>query len=406
MKTYRYVAILTLNYFSQGLLVAVLSLILLDKGLRFSDIAVAMGVYALTVAVLEVPTGLLADRIGRKRVFLFALIVQAVSFVVFLFGYGTFAVIIGIFFFGVGRALASGSFEALFIDRYTDAYGDIAMPKAIRALSVSEAAGLAAGALLGGFLPIFALTWMPSLTSAYDIDLLFRLLLSVLLLFLVWVWIPADHSKDAACQLSVKVQLSESYRVVHKSKNIKLLLISVVATGFALCVLESYWQPQLLTLLDNNVINTAPLGILSVLYLLSLMLGNMFVSQIVTKHVIYTKNVYLFCRFAMGVSLLLLLVSTSIVGFFVFYCAFYFFFGGANIAEGTMINLDTPNRYRASILSTQSLVMQIGMLLAAVLSKVYIDRTSVKFLWFIAAIVIIVLVLPAFKIKRLPFVSQ
>ncbi len=404
MKTYRYTIILTLNYFSQGLLVAVLSLILLDKGLLFSDIALAMGIYAITVAVLELPTGLLADRIGRKHVFLLALLVQAVSFIVLLLGYGTFAVVGGVFFFGVGRALASGSFEALFIDRYTDSYGECVMSRAVRILSVSEAAGLAAGALLGGLLPVFASRYLPFLSSVYDIDLILRFGLSLVLILLVMIWIPTDKPENHACDLSITAQLKSSLQVIQKGKNIKYLLISVVATGFALCVLEAYWQPELLDLLGGGTLNTGPLGVLSVLYLLSVMIGNMLSTKLLDRHIGYAKTIYLICRIAMGIALLLLLMQASIFGFFVAYCAFYFFFGCANIVENTLINADTPNRYRASVLSTQSLIAKIGMLFASVFSKLTIDQTSVHFLWFTAALVIIVLVLPSFKIT--PIVSS
>lgn len=399
MKTHRYTIILTLNYFSQGLLVAVISLIFLDNGLLFSDIALAMGIYAITVGLLELPTGLIADRIGRKRVFLIALIVQAVSFIILIVGHGTFAVLSGMFFFGAGRAFASGSFEALFIDRYSDAYGVCVMSRAIRILSVSEAAGLAAGALVGGFLPVLASHYLPYLSSVYDIDLVMRFVLSFLLIILVKVWIPKDMPEKNACESSIATQIKNSFQVIQKGKNMKYLLISVIATGFALCVLEAYWQPQLLDLLGGGALNTGPLGILSVLYLLSVMVGNMLSAKIIDHHIEFAKRLYLICRIAMGLSLLLLLIQGTVFGFFMIYCAFYFFFGSANIVEGTLINADTPNRYRASVLSTQSLIGQIGMLIASVFSKLTIDQTSVHFLWFTAALVIIVSVLPSFKIK-------
>ena len=401
MKTHRYATILTLNYFSQGLLVAVISLIFLDKGLRFSDIAVAMGIYAITVGILELPTGLIADRIGRKRVFLIALIVQTVSCIILILGHGAFAVFSGMFFFGAGRAFASGSFEALFIDRYTDAYGACVMSRAVRILSVSEAAGLAAGALLGGFLPVFASQYLSFLSSVYDIDLIMRFGFSFVLIILAQVWIPTDKPENTVCDLSISTQFKDSVLVIQKSKNMKYLLISVVATGFALCVLEAYWRPQLLDLFGGGALNTGPLGILSVLYLLSVMIGNMLSAKIIDRHIEYAKTIYLICRIAMGAALLLLLMQASIFGFFVAYCTFYFFFGCANIVESTLINADTPNRYRASVLSTQSLIGQIGILSASVFSKLMIDHTSVHFLWFTAALVLIVLTLPSLKITSI-----
>ena len=54
LKTYSLISLL--NSYSRGILLPILSLLLLEKGLSFSNLAVVLGIYALTVVILELPT--------------------------------------------------------------------------------------------------------------------------------------------------------------------------------------------------------------------------------------------------------------------------------------------------------------------------------------------------------------
>ena len=57
----------TLHWFIIGLLAPVLSLIKLEKGLNLVEIGVTTTAMSIAVVLLEVPTGGVADAIGRKR---------------------------------------------------------------------------------------------------------------------------------------------------------------------------------------------------------------------------------------------------------------------------------------------------------------------------------------------------
>ncbi len=399
MKVYRYSLILLIHYFSQGLLVAVLSLLLLDKGLNIGSLALAMGIYAAVAAVLEVPSGIAADRIGRKKIFMIATLVGAASFVIFLIGYGTVAVMAAIGLFGAGRALASGSFEALFIDRYAEAFGCEKLPKAVKILSLCEAAGLAAGALTGGLIPAITAEYLPYI-GTYDFNLYFRIVLSAAAVLLTAYLIPADLPLTSAKKISLKAQIAASVKAVSERKNLKLLLLSVISTGFLLCVLESYWQPHFQRLLGAREGQTGLLGVLSLLYFAFVMSGNIAAERLLTKKAISQKTLYVFARVFMAVSAALCAMQKSPLSFAVFYCLIYFFLGAANIAEATMINEQIPGDSRASLLSLQSLIMQGGMLAASVYAKIALAYVPVSYLWFGAAWVGLIFLLPCLQLKE------
>lgn len=399
MKTYRYVGILLLSYFSQGLLLSVLSLIFLDMGLTLGGIAIAIGVYSVTIALLEVPSGIAADMVGKKKIFILSLLVTAASIATLVLSHGFVWVMVGITFFGVGRALSSGSLEALFIDRYGLSFGTEGLPKAIKLLSLSESIGLATGALMGGFLPVLSVRLLPKL-GPYDLNLLLRITFSLVLVVLVQCLIPVDLPHSNTEKVSLLKHMRNSFGVIRQSHNVKWLFISVLGTGFVLCVLESYWQPHFIGLLGNQTGQTGLLGVLSLLYSGAATVGNILCERLLTKQVFGHKTLYIVCRFFMILSLVLIALQGHPVGFAISYCLLYFFFGAANISEGTLINQEVPNQSRASVLSTQSLVLQVGMLSASATSKALADQHPVTLLWLIAAGIAALCLLPAFKIKE------
>ena len=67
-----------------GLTVAVVPLALTDRGMDLFQISLLFGVYSLTTMTTELPLGGLADTIGRKPVFLAAVVASVVSLALFL----------------------------------------------------------------------------------------------------------------------------------------------------------------------------------------------------------------------------------------------------------------------------------------------------------------------------------
>ena len=72
-----------LNSFSTGILTPVLTLVLCSHGANISTVSVFLGIFAVTVMVLEVPSGVFADLKGRKNTFLMSHIFIWLSFLRF-----------------------------------------------------------------------------------------------------------------------------------------------------------------------------------------------------------------------------------------------------------------------------------------------------------------------------------
>ncbi len=203
MKLQIYSLIMFLNSYLTGLLTPVLSLALIEKGASLSNLSIILGLYALSVILLELPSGIMADVFGRKKTYLLSLISSILSFSLLFAGRGFFILCIAMVLYGFGRALGSGSFDALFIDYYIDNYGKDKLHNITTRLSVLEAFGLSAGALSGGFFPEISLKLLPSI-GTYDLNILVRIILTFVVIVLSVLSISENIHKDNKELISIK----------------------------------------------------------------------------------------------------------------------------------------------------------------------------------------------------------
>ncbi|MBN1777377.1 MAG: MFS transporter [Clostridiales bacterium] len=137
-------------------------------------------VYAVTVAVLEIPSGILADRFGRKRMLCLsaALSVAEMSLILFAQAFWQFA--LAVFLAGIGHAVFSGSENALIYDSLLAEGKQRDFEKYLGRIRAMDFTGSVIAALSGGVLASrfgFSPTYVISVISmgiAFVITLLLR----------------------------------------------------------------------------------------------------------------------------------------------------------------------------------------------------------------------------------------
>lgn len=391
MKLKIYSLILFLNSFLTGILAPVLSLILLDKGATISNLSIILGLYALTVIVLELPTGVIADVYGRKKSFCLSIIISILSIVTILFSNGFIFLCIAMVFYGLSRALSSGSFEAMFIDYYIDTYGKDKLHNVSTKLSVLDALGLSAGSLIGGFFPQISKTYFAFL-GMYDLSLIIRILLAVTVAILSFVFIQDDTVYEKEERISLKQHIKNSSIIVSKSSTIICIFISVFATGFFLSGLETYWQPHFITLLPSED-SMGLLGLMAFLYFAAATVGSIASNKAIKRFKFDSKKMYLILRIFLAVSLILTALQTNVPIFIGLYSSIYLIFGMAMVPEGVILNSEIPNEIRASVLSVNSLAMQIGGLTGSLMYSILINYITIPNIWIVAASIVLLTVL-------------
>lgn len=391
MKLKIYSVLYFLYFYLSGLLIPVLSLLLIDKGASLSNLSIILGLYAFTVVVLELPTGIMADVFGRKKTFCLSLVISTIGFIIILFGNGFGFMCLGIVFYGISKALASGSFDALFIDYYIENNGKDHLHNITSRLSVLEALGLSAGAVSGGFFPEITAQYFPAL-GMYDLNLIVRIVLSVLVSAMAMIYIDETKKPENTERISIKQHVKNSSSLVMKNTTVVCIFISVFATGFFLSSLETYWQPHFISLLPSDDL-MGLLGVMAFLYLAAATLGSIVSNKFIKKYKLNSKKMYLTLRLMISVFLVLTSLQTHVYPFIGFYSVIYLMFGMANVPEGAILNGEVPSEIRASVLSVYSFIFQIGGLTGSLLYSIIIKYVSIPVIWVLASGIIFVTVL-------------
>ena len=377
-----------LNSYLTGLLTPILSLALIDKGASLSNLSIILGLYALSVILLELPSGITADVFGRKKTFLLSLAAFTISFLLLLISNGLISLCIVMILYGFGRALGSGSFDALFIDYYIDNFGKDKLHNITTRLSVLDALGLSAGALSGGFFPEISIKLLPSI-GRYDLNIIVRIVLTIAVIAISVLFISEKKQKDGKDHISIKKHVKNSYGFVCKNTTILFIFLSVFSTGFFLSALETYWQPHFITLLPDKG-STGLLGLMAFLYLGAAMVGSILSNKTITKYKFNLRKMYLTMRGLLALLMILTALQTNVPLFIAYYASIYLMFGMATIPEDVILNSETPNEIRASVLSVKSFTIQIGGLSGSLLYSILIRFISIPAIWILAASIILI----------------
>ncbi|MEV4220161.1 MFS transporter [Nonomuraea sp. NPDC049725] len=153
----RYALVSFLTWLPAGLMIAPLVLLMLDRGLTIVQVGVVMTVYSLVIAGLELPTGGLADVVGRRVVLAASAACTALALVLLAVAGTWWAFTVAGAVLGVARALSSGPAEAWFVDTLHAVEGPGAdLRPGLSRGHVMEDVALGVGVLAGGFLPLAA----------------------------------------------------------------------------------------------------------------------------------------------------------------------------------------------------------------------------------------------------------
>lgn len=87
-----------------------------EKGLSFLEIGTLYALREIMINIFEIPTGMLADTMGRRRTLVSAFAFYIVSFIIFYFSGSYSLFVVAIVFYGYGDAFRSGVHKAMIFE--------------------------------------------------------------------------------------------------------------------------------------------------------------------------------------------------------------------------------------------------------------------------------------------------
>jgi MFS family permease len=91
-----------------------------DNGLTLSQISILKAIYSISIVVLEIPSGYLADVLGRKKTLIIGSILGFIGFFTYSISYGIVGFLIAEIILGFGQSLISGADSAMLYDTLDD----------------------------------------------------------------------------------------------------------------------------------------------------------------------------------------------------------------------------------------------------------------------------------------------
>jgi MFS family permease len=393
-----YYLIISLFWLATALPLALIILLGQARGLDLFQVGLLMGVYSLTIVLLEVPTGGLADAIGRKRVAVVAYSCITLSGIVILCAF-SFPLFLGGFILnGIGRALCSGALDAWFVDALQATDPELDLQPALARAGTFTFLSLGIGTLIGGLIPrLFG--GLPAdgtaVLTPFSMPLVFAIATSMILLVLTILMVKEDLVFTRANDWKqgfreVPAIIRAGFSLSRRNPTILLLLGTTLASGLAVISLESFWQPYFAELLGGSEGKSLFFGVVMGGNFLVGMVGNLLATPLSR---LLNKRYGLVCAIfqgAWGVAIVLLaLQTTSATAVLLFWLA-YMNMGIINSPHNTLLNREIPAEQRSSMLSIASLAGYVGSMMGGAGLGYVAEHASISVAWIMGAVVLMV----------------
>ena len=202
-----------------ALWVPIEKLFMTSIGFTAASVGLMAAVYAVIVPVLEVPSGILADRWSRRGVLILAAAAALVSVVIGGLSDSVPLYMVSAAFLGVFFALQSGTFESIVYDTVLEETGDsAAFETTIGRVRVVESTALVAGALAGGVIAQIA-----SLQVTYFLTAPLLIISAAVLLYFKE---PRLHKAEE--EQSLREQVRTTYRTILAGGHIRLVVLLTI----------------------------------------------------------------------------------------------------------------------------------------------------------------------------------
>jgi MFS family permease len=331
-----------------------------ENGFSTTELFGLHAVYSIVIAVLEVPSGYVADVWGRKSALILGTLFGVFGFAMYSFSYTLVGFIIAELLLGVGESFVSGADSALLYDTLEVDNKEKHYLKTEGRLS---AAGNISEALAGLFVSIVVFHMV---RGYFVLQTFFALLAFIAACFLI---------EPELKKYSKKVVFNDIIGIVRYTfKTNKLLgkyIIFSSIIGFASLVMAWFSQPIFfeIGLAKNNY------GYAWVILNAIVAIGSIAALRI--GHFFGKNGIFVFLSIAMSLGLIIIALNLSYL-VFVPLALFYFIRGSAHPILKNFINNHTSSDKRATVLSLRSLLIRIMYSAIGPFLGVISDKISIK----------------------------
>lgn len=371
---------------ANSLTFAIYTIFLYKNGLNLFQISLINVIYMVTIVLLEVPTGALADSIGRKRAVL-------ISSAIAVAGFATYAVsrtIIGFaaaeILIGVASTLAYGAFEAWLIN-ISSKQGFTG--KVDFVFSQANIYAKIAG-IVGGIVGAYLATVMIVLPFYIGAVLCFAQFM-FFLMFMV-----DDNEKTKKLNFStafgqVKKITFEATKYCLGHRALIWVIVGGVIFSFVTQPLNMYWAPRFNQMVGDKL---WMMGWLWALLSAGSLLGAFWTQRLLKKGKSYA---YIMILGAIIFSSMVAISASSAIAWLAIssFVLHEFSRGSSSPVQLAYVNKFASEDKRATILSFESMISTVGSALGLLFFGYLAQRATIETSWLISALFVL-LIIPAY----------
>lgn len=371
----RYLLLVGLRWASTGLILPVSMLIYATRGIDLPTVGLLIALYSGLVVLLELPTGGLADQLGRRRTMLIAsvFLVLAPLFMAFAQVWWQFAIAAVVH--AVGRALGSGPVEAWYVDTVRALDPDASLRAGLSRGWAVEAVGLGVAATVGGAVPgLF--TGLPSdgLITPFSVPALGATALAVVSLIahaaLMTEAAARARGHARAAVRAVPGQVLHGVRVAWREPVVRLIVAHGAAIGVFLNSIEMLAPLQFAEMLGGPEAAALAYGLLATGAFLGTAAGSAAAPALCRLLPLHPLAVAALVMLAGAAAVGLVGLASAGPGGFALaaagYLGVYTLTGPAGPLAAEAVHDRITERERATLVSVESLALQLGAFLSAI----------------------------------------
>lgn len=342
-----------------GFIVPVAALLPLDRGLSVAEYGAVTAVQGVVVLALELPTGGLADALGRRPVFLASAAVALCSYVVYALAQTPAAFALAAGLAGVYRALDSGPLNAWFVDAVHDEVPE-ADRSAVVAKGLSGYASIAGiGIAVGAVLSAGLVAWAPfGRAEALALPYWIAAAMTVVQIGAGIVLMrggPVARRRLWSSVRATPATILEAIRLLLGSRVLKALVAVEMFWGFGMIAFETMTPVRLSEVLGDRDHAASLMGPVTATAWGVSALGAAMVPLLLRRWSMVGVSVAL--RIVQGVTVVAMGLAAGPVGLVVGYFATYAVHSAAGAIHETLLHEQVDREHRATVLSLASMAM-------------------------------------------------
>lgn len=336
----------------------------------------------IAIFFLEVPTGIIGDKYGRKFSFLIGRILLGLSFLMYFLTGNYLVLAFGSIIFALGIAFESGSFEAWIVDQVDK--------KERSKIFITRGIIRKASVVIIPLISVY-LAELVSYAFPYFVSFLLAVVTVILgSLFMKENWgnEKRNSKEKKGFESLIEIGLS-SIKSVLGQRDLKTFWVSFLLTAFACIAINSYSSKLVELTLGSTYIGVV-ISLSSLATILFMIIMNKF--KIIQKS-------YLVLGLIAALSLIIIGFNPDPVIVIVLFIVQVVTYASFDIQRQTQIN-NSINKNRATILSVFSFAGSISGVVGTIIFGLLADKVGISFTFAIAGIFIILGLFPLVRVDR------